>query len=562
MANLKATTVTSGIVSEKIGTTPADSVSADYTNNLGGGFGTERFYAWLEGLFGSQTQRVIQYDPHNARRFVVVYINATGAGGLKRGYARIGIIKGTEITYSNGYVFHDANTWDVIFAWDPLVANKLVITYRDANGYHRAKVGTISALSSDPTGFQVTFGAEQNVGLAYTFKTRLHDITFDLNGSSGDSGRFCITSSYPAEQDGNFQDVGVVIAGRVVNAGSGTTISWGTDFTYAAYSTSAHNARIAYDPHTAGRLLIAWESGTGANFTTGAHGLIRELTVNTSSMAITAAAGFITTFYTGDIKHPCIAWDPLVTNKFSVLYTKDDDGDKGAILFGWCVAGAGFLSGSVTWREGATKFSSVVYDSSYEDFSGGSNGKGRIIISFQADDDGDKGKARMLTLTYGSQPYNAGASISIGNEAIFNAEVTIATMISADYKLPDRYIIGFSDESSSDDDGKVITGKLHGGRVTIDLATGSFFTLDLQTVDTTIDNFVTSNVSTGVTTFDLRVIQGSPARYFDWGYITNVKWSSIPADISATNNAVDVYSFTTYDNGTTWYGSVVGQDIR
>jgi hypothetical protein len=192
-----------------------------------------------------------------------------------------------------------------------------------------------------------------------------------------------------------------------------------------------------------------------------------------------------------------------------------------------------------------------VYDPHYE-----VSGKGRVIISFQADDESDKGKARMLTLTY------SGYSILIHNEAIFNAEVTIATMISADYKLPGRYIIGFSDESSSDDDGKVITGKLHGGRVTIDLATGSFFTLDLQTVDTTIDNFVTSNVSTGVTTFDLRVIQGSPARYFDWGYITNVKWSSIPADISATNNAVDVYSFTTYDNGTTWYGSVVGQDIK
>jgi hypothetical protein len=71
-----------------------------------------------------------------------------------------------------------------------------------------------------------------------------------------------------------------------------------------------------------------------------------------------------------------------------------------------------------------------------------------------------------------------------------------------------------------------------------------------------------------VTKFDLRVIQGSPARYFDWGEINNVKWPSspytpeLPPTISSTDNAVDVYSFTTYDNGTTWYGEIVGQDIK
>jgi hypothetical protein len=30
---------------------------------------------------------------------------------------------------------------------------------------------------------------------------------------------------------------------------------------------------------------------------------------------------------------------------------------------------------------------------------------------------------------------------------------------------------------------------------------------------------------------------------------------------STTNNAVDIYSFTTYDLGTTWYGKIVGQNF-
>ena len=32
--------------------------------------------------------------------------------------------------------------------------------------------------------------------------------------------------------------------------------------------------------------------------------------------------------------------------------------------------------------------------------------------------------------------------------------------------------------------------------------------------------------------------------------------------LSTTNDAVDVYSFTTYDNGTTWYAEAEGQDIK
>ena len=545
MANLKATTVTSGQVSEKIGTTPVDSED-DYTDNLGGGFGTERPYNDIEDPSSSlQTQRVIQYDPHNARRFVVVYTMDTSP---RTGRARIGIIKGTEITYSNEYVFGTTDTWDVIFAWDPSVANKLVITYR--TNYHRAKVGTISVLSSDPTGFQVTFGAEQNVGSNYTNKTKLHDIAFDPNVP----GRFCITSHYIW---GSVLDAGVVICGDVASSGSGTTISWGADLEYNGTATSVRKARIAYDPNTANRLVVVWQRGASTGFTTGTYGLIRALDVSSVTLAISAPQG-ITVFYTGDIEDPCVAWDKKNTGKFTVLFTEDDDGDKGGILFGTCNSDGTFTAAVGVWRDVSTKFSSVVYDPHYE-----VSGKGRVIISFQADDESDKGKARMLTLTY------SGYSILIHNEAIFNAEVTTPTMISADYKLPGRFIIGFSDVVGGYDHGKVVTGKSHGGRVTIDLATGSFFTLDLQTVDTTIDNFVTSNVGTGVTTFDLRVIQGSSARYFDWGSINNIWssgpnfiWASEPSAISATDNAVDVYSFTTYDNGTTWYGSIVGQDIK
>ena len=120
---------------------------------------------------------------------------------------------------------------------------------------------------------------------------------------------------------------------------------------------------------------------------------------------------------------------------------------------------------------------------------------------------------------------------------------------------------------------KTGTSTVSGTTVTVDLATGSFFVLDLQGASGTIATFTISNVSAAapkMVTFNTKVIQGSTARQFNWAGLTTHKWQKywLPGTgwvhrptISATNDAVDVYSFTTYDNGTSWYASIVGQNI-
>ncbi len=43
---------------------------------------------------------------------------------------------------------------------------------------------------------------------------------------------------------------------------------------------------------------------------------------------------------------------------------------------------------------------------------------------------------------------------------------------------------------------------------------------------------------------------------------TNVDWAGgTGPDVTTTANAIDIFSFTTYDNGTTWYGGIVGQEF-
>ena len=116
--------------------------------------------------------------------------------------------------------------------------------------------------------------------------------------------------------------------------------------------------------------------------------------------------------------------------------------------------------------------------------------------------------------------------------------------------------------------GKIGTSSVSGTTVTVDLATGSYFVLDLQGASGTITTFTVSNVNASTPyaiTFTTKVIQGSTARQFNWGGLSAFK--SVAGnyagfiEITTGNDIVDVLSFISYDNGTTWNVSVYGQDI-
>ena len=98
--------------------------------------------------------------------------------------------------------------------------------------------------------------------------------------------------------------------------------------------------------------------------------------------------------------------------------------------------------------------------------------------------------------------------------------------------------------------------------ITIDLSIGNSFEVDLQNNGTSHITALTINESlTGDQTqmFFLKITQGSFLRKILWDSITNVKWPGGTGPVlTQTNNAVDVFSFTTFDEGTTWYGETIG----
>jgi len=122
--------------------------------------------------------------------------------------------------------------------------------------------------------------------------------------------------------------------------------------------------------------------------------------------------------------------------------------------------------------------------------------------------------------------------------------------------------------------GKKGTSVINGNALTLDLATGSYFEVELdglsQDIATVIINNTNSTVNT-IASFTMKVIQGSVDRTFVWTGIANIKWPTSLGDgsligieppvISQGNNKEDIFSFISYDLGNTWYGQIIGMDF-
>ena len=106
--------------------------------------------------------------------------------------------------------------------------------------------------------------------------------------------------------------------------------------------------------------------------------------------------------------------------------------------------------------------------------------------------------------------------------------------------------------------------QVSGTTVSIDISTANFFQLDLQSASGNIATFTIAGVKSGfMNSFVLKITQGSTARDFAWGSLTAFKWpNGTSPSLTPTTDAVDILSFTTYDNGTTWYGQQAGADFQ
>ena len=115
------------------------------------------------------------------------------------------------------------------------------------------------------------------------------------------------------------------------------------------------------------------------------------------------------------------------------------------------------------------------------------------------------------------------------------------------------------------------TATLSGTSLSVDLSTGRTFEVDLEGSSGNIATFNITNFagSTYVSEFILNVKQGSTARSILWGSLTGVNplWAGdggsagTGPNITSTIDKIDIYKFSSWDGGTTWYGRVIGQNF-
>ena len=100
--------------------------------------------------------------------------------------------------------------------------------------------------------------------------------------------------------------------------------------------------------------------------------------------------------------------------------------------------------------------------------------------------------------------------------------------------------------------------------VSINLGEGSIFEVSSPSLN--INSFTLSNLPTGSTSFTLIITQGSTPRTVNWLFVKDnlartIKWpdGEVPV-VTQTANKTDIFVFTTFDSGTTWFGGTVGQN--
>jgi len=327
-----------------------------------------------DSTFSSSTVDGVKmaYDPLNAGKFVVVY----GSNGNI--YAVVGTVAGASISFGPIYLIGAGNFTTgarPTLAFDPINSGKFAVVFREITTYKGAIViGSIS-------GTVISFGTRV---IFETGSTWSPSVAFDPNQSN------MIIISY---QDQGNNSYGTAIIGSI----SGITASFYTKVVFQ--SAQCHQSSVAFDPHNAGQLCIAYNFGS----ITG-KGVVGTLTGST----LTFGAKY--TLVGSTIDRPEIEYDPNPANAGKLVLAYEDRvvpyAGKAIVLS---------INGSVVNTVGATTvFSPTEVNNISLSFD--PNKFGRFLISYRdipANNIGDSGIVREGTLV--------GSNITLGNVNTFQS---------------------------------------------------------------------------------------------------------------------------------------------
>jgi len=245
----------------------------------------------FESAYIAQSTSVV-FDSTN-NRVVIVYRDM---GNSSHGTAIVGTVSGTSISFGSASVFNSGNTGYPAATYDS-GSGKIIICYRDYDNSNQgtAIVGTVSGTS-------ISFGSESIFETGPTTKPKavydsVNNKTVIVYSDGGDGSK------------------GKAIVGTV----SGTSISFGSIVVFNDASTSYFDA--GYDS-TNGKVVVAYAGSSN-------YGTARVGTVSGTSIS----------FGTAVVYQSAIAWDPFVgfdsaNGKVVISYRNVSIGSHGTIAVG------------------------------------------------------------------------------------------------------------------------------------------------------------------------------------------------------------------------------------
>ena len=530
----------SGLLAGGKGTSKVGTVSGTGTGGTIS-FGSEGIWETACSVAHGQFSKCMVYDT-NQNKMVITWRgwggNNTGTSPRHQGWASVGTVSGTGISWgtpvlvepvnSINYgkfefpaITYDAASQNIVIAW---VGDREMTLGRLESNQGLARVGTVS-------GTTITFGTTVEHSSGYGTDAGGNDTDFDALSYDVNAQKILFCYQDRPNHFG-FNEAGVTRVGTVSGTGTSGTVAFGKEYLFStrvgdylpSFSTAHYGIGypaalmdICYNPDIQ-KHLISWMHNKSPDTTPTQDDFVLGKTATITSVG------------------------PLTctTNSTTTVTTADTS----SLAVGMSVSGTGMGVGASAVADGfhldtVTEITSITNSTTFV-ISAASSASGTPSLTFTSLSLSDQ-------VTIEDSVPRVDPPDRFDNHKAYDSVAKKMIYVRGDVN-PSATMISFDADA-----------------IIIDPSTGSFFEIDLETASTPVGNIQINNVnatSSQVSSFDIKIIQGSTARQVTWSDISEINWTGgTPPTLTATNNAVDILRFTTYDNGTSWYGKVVGQNF-
>jgi len=345
---------------------------------------------------GASYSNSFAFDPSNAGRFVVVYMDA---GNSSHGTAIAGLVSGSSISFGSEVVFNASGSDSPVVAFDPNTAGKFCVAYMDEGNSDAgtAIVGTMSGLS-------LSFGSE----VVFQANSRSMQIAYDPNTANK---LVIICRDWAGGAKGN----------AFVGTVSGTSISFGTKVVFSTQNINFLG--LSFDPSTANKFVVTCVDNDNSQYGKALVGTVSGTSTSYGNSEY---------FNTGTTTFTQVAFDPSNANKCVIVFKDSGNSNYGTARVA-TVSGTGITFGAeVVFNAADSTYPSVDFDP---------NRANKCVISYR--DSGNSGYATVIEGTV------SGTGISFGSEVVVNSGASDETNVLFDPNVSGKFLVTYMDAGNS-----------------------------------------------------------------------------------------------------------------